>query len=94
MQIPKGKKIYFLSDFHLGAPDHASSIIREKRIVKFLNEIKPDASIIFIAGDLFDFWFEYSHVVPKGFTRILGKLVELTDAGIEIHFLLAIMICG
>lgn len=86
MQIPQGKKIYFLSDFHLGAPDHASSMVREKRIVKFLQEIRDDAAIIFIAGDLFDFWFEYSHVVPKGFIRILGKLAELTDAGIGIHF--------
>jgi UDP-2,3-diacylglucosamine hydrolase len=80
------KKIYFLSDFHLGAPNHAESLIREKRIVKFLNEIKDDAAEIFILGDLFDFWFEYKKVVPKGFVRILGKLAELTDAGIAIHF--------
>jgi len=80
------KKIYFLSDFHLGAPDHKSSLIREKRVVKFLDEIKNDAAQIFILGDLFDFWFEYKTVVPKGFVRILGKLAELTDSGIEIHF--------
>jgi UDP-2,3-diacylglucosamine hydrolase len=80
------KKIYFLSDFHLGAPDHASSLVREKQIVKFLDEIKHDASEIFILGDLFDFWYEYKSVVPKGFVRILGKLAELTDAGIIIHF--------
>ena len=80
------KKIYFLSDFHLGAPDHASSLVREKRIVKFLDEIKNDAEQIFILGDLFDFWYEYKRVVPKGFVRILGKLAELTDAGIEILF--------
>jgi UDP-2,3-diacylglucosamine hydrolase len=86
MQIPPGKKIYFLSDFHLGAPDHASSLIREKRVVKFLDEIKNDAAIIFILGDLFDFWYEYKKVVPKGFVRILGKLAELTDSGITIHF--------
>ena len=86
MQIPPGKKIYFLSDFHLGAPNHESSLIREKRVVRFLNEIKKDAQIIFILGDLFDFWYEYKKVVPKGFVRILGKLAELTDSGITIHF--------
>jgi len=80
------KNIYFLSDFHLGAPDYESSLLREKQIVKFLDEIKKDATQIFILGDLFDFWFEYKRVVPKGFIRILGKLAELTDSGIEIHF--------
>lgn len=80
------KKIYFLSDFHLGAPDYASSLIREKRIVKFLTEIEHDAEQIFILGDMFDFWFEYKKVVPKGFVRILGKLANLTDNGTVIHF--------
>ena len=86
MQIPAGKKIYFLSDFHLGAPDYESSLTREKRVVQFLDEIKKDAAVIFILGDLFDFWFEYKKVVPKGFVRILGKLAELTDNGIIIYF--------
>jgi UDP-2,3-diacylglucosamine hydrolase len=86
MQIHPGKKIYFLSDFHLGAPDSESSLVREKRVVRFLDEIKKDAQIIFILGDLFDFWYEYKKVVPKGFVRILGKLAELTDSGITIHF--------
>lgn len=86
MQIPPGKKIYFLSDFHLGAPNLAASLEREKRIVQFLDEIKNDASEIFIVGDLFDFWYEYRKVVPKGFTRILGKLAQLTDSGIKVHF--------
>jgi len=86
MHIPAGKKIYFLSDFHLGAPDYESSLAREKRVVQFLDEIKKDAAVIFILGDLFDFWFEYKKVVPKGFVRILGKLAELTDNGIAIHF--------
>lgn len=80
------KNIYFLSDFHLGAPDYNSSLAREKRIVAFLNEIKNNASHIFILGDLFDFWYEYKRVVPKGFVRILGKLAELTDSGIIIKF--------
>ena len=86
MQYPSAKKIYFLSDFHLGAPDYETSLVREKRVVKFLDEIKNDAAQIFILGDLFDFWYEYKNVVPKGFVRILGKLAELTDSGIQIHF--------
>ena len=79
-------KIYFLSDFHLGAPDNAASLKREKEIVAFLEEIRRDASIIFIVGDMFDFWYEYRKVVPKGHVRLLGKLAELTDSGISIHF--------
>ena len=79
-------KIYFLSDFHLGAPDFASSLEREKILVQFLDEIKEDATEIFLVGDMFDFWYEYRQVVPKGYTRLLGKLAELTDAGIKIHF--------
>jgi len=84
--VSSSKKIYFLSDFHLGAPDAASSLIREKKICRFLDSIKANASTIFIVGDLFDFWFEYSTVVPKGYVRILGKLAELTDSGIAVHF--------
>ena len=79
-------KIYFLSDFHLGAPNYEISLIREKKIVAFLESIKSNATEIFILGDIFDFWFEYKTVVPKGFVRILGKLAELTDSGIIIHF--------
>ncbi len=79
------KHIYFLSDFHLGAPGHSESLEREKIIVQFLGEIKPHAAEIFLVGDLFDFWYEYRRVVPKGFTRLLGKLAELTDAGIPVH---------
>jgi UDP-2,3-diacylglucosamine hydrolase len=86
MQIPPGKKVYFLSDFHLGAPDAEKSLIREKRVVAFLDEIKKDAAVIFIVGDIFDFWYEYRKVVPKGYVRLLGKLAELTDSGIPIHF--------
>ncbi len=86
MQIPAGKKIYFLSDFHLGVPDHVSSVEREKRIVAFLDQAKKDAAMIFVVGDLFDFWFEYRTVVPKGYVRILGKLAELTDNQIPVHF--------
>ena len=80
------KNIYFLSDFHLGAPNAAESLLREKKIVRFLDEIKIQAAAIFIVGDLFDFWYEYKRVVPKGYVRILGKIAELTDAGIAVHF--------
>ena len=80
------KKIYFLSDFHLGAPDAVTSLVREKKIIRFLDEIKNDAAEIFILGDLFDFWYEYKKVVPKGYVRILGKLAEITDSGIPMYF--------
>ena len=80
------KNIYFLSDFHLGTPSHAESLVREKKIVAFLNNIQNSAAEIFIVGDMFDFWFEYKTAVPKGYVRLLGKLAELTDAGIKIHF--------
>jgi len=86
MQLPQGKKIYFLSDFHLGVPDHASSLVREKAVIRFLEMARQDAAEIFIVGDLFDFWFEYKKVVPKGFVRVLGKLADVTDSGIPIHF--------
>ena len=79
------KKIYFASDFHLGIPDHNSSLNREKKLVKWLDNIKDDAEAIYLLGDIFDFWFEYKQVVPKGYVRFLGKIAELTDKGIPIH---------
>ncbi len=84
--ISEGKKIYFASDNHLGAPTAEASRPREKKFVAWLDEIKADAAAIFLLGDLFDFWFEYKTVVPKGFTRTLGKLAEISDSGIPIHF--------
>jgi len=86
MQLPKGKKIYFASDNHLGAPTIEKSAPRERAFVQWLDHIKHDAAALFLLGDLFDFWFEYKTVVPKGFVRVLGKLAELADAGIPIHF--------
>lgn len=86
MEISTRNKIYFISDFHLGAPDNATSLQREKKIVRFLDSIKNDASVIFLLGDMFDFWFEYKKVVPKGYVRLLGKLAELSDAGIQFNF--------
>ena len=82
----ENKKIYFASDQHLGAPTPKASLLREKKFVAWLDTIKEDAGTIFLLGDLFDFWFEYKTVVPKGFVRVLGKLAELKDAGIDIYF--------
>ena len=79
------KKIYFASDFHLGMPDVERSLEREKSIVSWLNAIAKDASAIYLLGDVFDFWFEYKTVVPKGFVRFLGAISRLTDAGIPVY---------
>ena len=80
-------KIYFASDFHLGIPNIEESHNREKRIVSWLTKIEKDAKTIYLVGDIFDFWFEYKKVVPKGFVRLLGKLATLTDNGTSIHLL-------
>ena len=85
MQLENGKKIYFASDLHLGAPTYEASLVREKHFVKWLDDIKDDAAEIYIVGDLFDFWFEYKKAVPRGFVRVLGKLAEITDSGIPVH---------
>lgn len=86
MQLEKGKKIYFISDFHLGTPSKEESLKREKNVIHFLDEIESSAAMIFIVGDMFDFWYEYRTVVPRGYTRILGKIAQLTDKGIPVHF--------
>lgn len=83
--LEDNKKLYFASDFHLGAPNAKSSLEREKLIVRWLDEIKVDAQEIFLVGDLFDFWFEYKRAIPRGFVRLQGKIAELTDAGIKVH---------
>jgi UDP-2,3-diacylglucosamine hydrolase len=82
----KKKSIYFASDFHLGIPDRQSSLVREKRLIRWLDMVKQDAEVIYLMGDLFDFWFEYKTVVPKGYTRLFSKLAEITEAGIPVHF--------
>ena len=79
-------KIYFASDCHLGVPDYKTSLEREKIFIKWLDTIKADAEEIYLLGDIFDFWFEYKTVVPKGYVRLLGKLAELSDSGIKIHY--------
>ncbi|CAM3910381.1 UDP-2,3-diacylglucosamine diphosphatase [Flavobacterium jumunjinense] len=84
--LDKNLKIYFASDQHFGAPNPEESFIREKKFVNWLDEVKKDADAIFLLGDLFDFWFEYKTVVPKGFIRVLGKLAEIRDTGIPVYF--------
>lgn len=79
-------KIYFASDVHLGLPNYKESLAREKRFVQWLDTIKHDAKEIILLGDIFDFWFEYKRAIPRGFTRFLGKLCEITDSGIPVHF--------
>lgn len=81
-----GKKIYFISDAHLGYPDKAESLLREKKLVSFLDSISGSAGAIYLMGDIFDFWHEYRSVVPRGFVRLLGKISSLTDQGVDIHF--------
>ena len=80
------KNVYFLSDAHLGSLAIPHNRTQERRLVRFLDSIKDKAAAIYLLGDMFDFWDEYKYVVPKGYTRFLGKLSELTDMGIEIHF--------
>lgn len=81
-----GNKTYFVSDVHLGAPALRNNKERENLFVSFLDKIKDDAGEIFLMGDIFDFWFEYKKVVPRGFVRTLGKIAEITDSGIPVHF--------
>jgi UDP-2,3-diacylglucosamine hydrolase len=79
-------KVYFLADVHLGSKSHADSRETERKLCRWLDGVKGDAAAIFLLGDVFDYWYEYRYAVPKGFTRVLGKLAEMTDAGVEIHF--------
>lgn len=80
------KNVYFLSDAHLGSLAIEHGRMQERRLVRFLDSIKNKASAVYLLGDMFDFWDEYKYVVPKGYTRFLGKLSELTDMGVEVHF--------
>jgi len=86
ISLDKGKKVFFASDFHLGVPNAQKSREREHRILKWLETIKSETQVLFLVGDIFDFWFEYKKVIPKGFVRLQGKLAEWTDEGIPIYF--------
>lgn len=81
-----GKKLFFASDFHLGAPSHQTSKTREKRIIRWLDQISEEAAAVFLVGDIFDFWFEYGEVIPKGFIPFISKISQLRDKGIPVLF--------
>lgn len=85
--LPAGRRVYFASDFHLGTPTAAQSLARERAVVAWLDAIRPNAEVIFLVGDVFDFWFEYKRSIPKGFIRLQGKLAELTDTGTRVILL-------
>ena len=85
IDLDQNKKIFFASDFHLGAPNKEGRRSREKKIIRWLETVEKEAAAILLVGDLFDFWFEYDHVVPKGFVRFLNKLAEFSDKGIPIY---------
>jgi UDP-2,3-diacylglucosamine hydrolase len=84
--LQPGKKIYFASDFHLGVPDYASSLERERRVIAWMDKIFPTTQELYLLGDVFDFWFEYKTVVPRGHVRLLAKIAQFTDAGIPVHY--------
>jgi UDP-2,3-diacylglucosamine hydrolase len=84
--LSENGKIYFASDFHLGLPAGSPPLEREKKVVAWLNSIRADAKEIYLIGDIFDFWWEYKLVVPRGFTRFLGTVASITDSGIPVHF--------
>ena len=86
MVLPEGKKIFFASDFHLGVPSKEASRKREQLICEWLKEIKPRCAELFLVGDVFDFWFEYKHAIPKGFVRLQAAIADFTDSGIPVHY--------
>lgn len=86
IDLQSGKKIYFASDQHFGVPDLQQSRIREEKFIRWMDSIKKNAQVLFLMGDLFDFWHEWKYVVPKGYIRVLGKIAELKDCGIDIYF--------
>ena len=85
MQENSSKKIYFASDFHLGSPKYENSLVREKEICAWMDSIRSSCKELFLVGDIFDFWFEYKHAIPKGFVRLQGKIASFTDSGIPVH---------
>jgi UDP-2,3-diacylglucosamine hydrolase len=85
-ELPDGKFIYFASDFHLGAPNREASDLRERKVIDWLNEVSSDAAAIFLVGDIFDFWYEYKQVVPKGFVKFQACLLNLRNRGIPVYF--------
>ncbi|MFM6959451.1 MAG: UDP-2,3-diacylglucosamine diphosphatase [Schleiferiaceae bacterium] len=83
-ELPEGKSVFFASDLHLGAPDAGASAERERAFVAWMDSIKPRAAALYLVGDVFDFWFEYRHAIPKGFARLQGRLADWADSGIPV----------
>lgn len=86
MQLQPGKKIYFASDFHLGVPTYVKSLERERRVIGWMESIFDTTQELYLLGDVFDFWFEYKTVVPRGYVRLLAQIAKFTDAGIPVHY--------
>lgn len=86
MTETKRRNVYFASDMHLGSPSGVAPHEREKKVVRWLRSIQDDAAVLVLVGDIFDYWFEYKTVAPRGFVRLLGALAELSDKGVEIHY--------
>lgn len=86
IQLQPGKKVYFASDQHFGAPTAVESKKREEKFIRWLDMVKKDGQVLYLMGDLFDFWHEWQHVIPKGYVRVLGKIAELQDSGIQVYF--------
>jgi len=82
----ENKKTYFISDVHLGLPNESESLKRERKLIEWISSIQSEMEALYLVGDIFDFWYEYKHVVPKGFVRFLAKMAELCDAGIPVYF--------
>lgn len=82
----ESKKVFFISDVHLGLPNHEKSLQRERKLVQWLDQILPQTKALYLLGDIFDFWYEYKHVVPRGYVRFLAKISEFTDQGIPVYF--------
>ena len=87
MTLTEGKKVYFASDNHLGAPNLEDSLVREKKFVAWLDKVKEDAEAIILVGDVFDFWFEFSRVnTPQIYQDVFQELSKLKNSGVEIHY--------
>lgn len=86
--VPDGQRVLFISDVHLGLGDPAGDRLREKAVLELLKEAKTNTAHLFIVGDLFDYWFDYKHVVPRRFVRTLSMLAELRDVGVPITYLM------
>ncbi len=80
------QKVYFISDVHLGLPNREMSLVRERKLVNWLSSIQNQCKALYLMGDIFDYWYEYKYVVPRGFVRFFGKIAEFTDAGIPVYF--------